>query len=80
MVTRLAEECGELAAEVNHFEGSGVKAEKHGPPDKAKLAKEVRDVVIMALQIAAYYGVEAELDQIIEQSYQQLKAEGLIDE
>ena len=28
MVARLAEECGELAAQVNHFEGSGVKRKK----------------------------------------------------
>jgi len=37
----LLEECGELAAQVNHYEGRGVKREKHGEPDKAKLAKEV---------------------------------------
>lgn len=79
MVTRLAEECGELAREVNHFEGSGVKAEKHGEPDKQALAKEVRDVLLCALQIAAYYGAEGELDQVIETSIQRARAEGLID-
>ncbi len=80
MVTRLLEECGELAAEVNHFEGSGVKLEKHGPPDRAHLAKEIQDVLRCALQIASYYGVEAELDASIAASYQQVHAEGLVEE
>ena len=34
IVTRLAEECGEVASQVNHFEHKGVKAEKLGPPDR----------------------------------------------
>jgi NTP pyrophosphatase (non-canonical NTP hydrolase) len=79
IVTRLAEECGELAAQVNHFEDSGVKRKKHGPPDKDKLAKEVMDVIRCALQIVVYYGIEAELDASIENSYQKMKREGLID-
>ena len=78
MITRLAEECGELAREVNHFEGSGVKAEKHGPPDHHALAKEVRDVLLCALQIAAYYDVEAELEAIVDTSIARARAEGLI--
>jgi NTP pyrophosphatase (non-canonical NTP hydrolase) len=78
MITRLAEECGELAAQVNHFEGSGVKQQKHGEPDRHKLAKEVQDVLRCVLQIATYYGVEAELETAINTSYQRLKAEGWI--
>ena len=65
MVTRLAEECGELAAEVNHFEGSGIKRQKLGEPDPRKLAKEVQDVIRCALQIATYYDVENEVEEII---------------
>ncbi len=34
IVTRLAEECGEVAAEVNHFERKGVKVERLGQPDR----------------------------------------------
>jgi NTP pyrophosphatase (non-canonical NTP hydrolase) len=45
IITRLLEECGELAEQVNHFEGTGVKREKHGEPDKAKLAKKAQDVL-----------------------------------
>ncbi len=80
IITRLAEECGELAAEVNHFEGSGVKQKKHGQPNKAKLAKEVQDVIRCALQIATYYKIENQLNQSIETSYQKLKNEGYISE
>lgn len=78
IMTRLTEECGELAAQVNHFENLGVKREKHGVPDREKLAKEVQDVIRCALQIATHYGIEEELDNSIEHSYQSLLAEGLI--
>ncbi|MEZ4592912.1 MAG: MazG nucleotide pyrophosphohydrolase domain-containing protein [Chloroflexota bacterium] len=79
MVTRLAEECGELAAQVNHFEASGVKRQKLGEPDTIRLAKEVQDVLRCALTLAVHYGIEAELADSMEQSYQKLLAEGFID-
>lgn len=79
IMTRLLEECGELAEQVNHFEGTGVKREKYGEPDKVKLAKEIQDVLRCALQVAQYYGIEKELQASIEQSYQRLKAEGFIE-
>jgi NTP pyrophosphatase (non-canonical NTP hydrolase) len=78
IMTRLLEECGELAQQVNHFENSGVKQEKHGRPDKAKLAKEVMDVLRCALQIAVYYDIEAELHDTIELFYNLMLKEGLI--
>lgn len=79
IMTRLAEECGELAAQVNHFEGSGVKRLKHGEPDKTKLAKEVMDVLRCALQVAAYYNAEAELEAVVAHSYRYMQAQGLIE-
>ena len=78
MITRLAEECGELAAQVNHFENSGIKRQKLGEPDTMKLAKEVQDVLRCALTIVVHYGIEAELSASIQQSYEKMQAEGLI--
>jgi predicted O-methyltransferase YrrM/NTP pyrophosphatase (non-canonical NTP hydrolase) len=78
MMTRLLEECGELAQQVNHFEGSGVKRVKHGEPDRAALANEIKQVVVCALRVAQYYGVEKELEDSIEWSYRRLKEEGHI--
>ena len=78
IMTRLLEECGELAQQVNHFEGAGVKREKYGEPDRTELAKEVMDVLRGALQIAIYYGIESELEARIEASYQRMRDEGLI--
>jgi NTP pyrophosphatase (non-canonical NTP hydrolase) len=78
IMTRLLEECGELAQQVNHFEASGIKRQKHGEPDKAKLAKEVMDVLRAAYQIALYYDIEPELQNTIEQSYALMVREGLI--
>ncbi len=79
MMTRLLEESGELAKEVNHFEGTGVKREKYGEPDRAHLAKEVMDVLRCTLQIAQYYGIEKELEATIENAYDRMVAEGWID-
>jgi NTP pyrophosphatase (non-canonical NTP hydrolase) len=79
MMTRLLEESGELAQMVNHFEGTGIKIDKYGQPDKAKLAKEVMDVLRCGLQIAIYYGIEADLEARIHESYEKMRAEGLID-
>lgn len=78
MMTRLLEECGELAQQVNHFEGIGVKWEKYGEPDKAKLANEIKAVLCCALRVAQHYRVEGELEASIEWSYRRLKAEGFI--
>jgi NTP pyrophosphatase (non-canonical NTP hydrolase) len=79
IATRLLEECGELAKEINHFEGCGEKREKYGESDKAHLAKEVQDVIRTALQIALHYQIEDELKNSIEQSYQRMREEGLIE-
>jgi len=55
IMTRLLEECGELAEQVNLFEDIGIKRTKLGEPDRAKMAKEVMDVLRCALQVADYY-------------------------
>ena len=69
ILARLTEECGEVASQIHHFEGVGRKREKHGEPDKAKLAKEIQDVMTSVLSIAQYYGVEEELERSIEKHY-----------
>jgi NTP pyrophosphatase (non-canonical NTP hydrolase) len=78
MVARLCEEAGELAKAVNHFERTGIKVQKYGEPDRAALAKEVQDVLRATLSIAHYYGIEAELQHSIEDSYQRFVDEGYI--
>lgn len=65
IMTRLAEEVGELAQQINHHESQGIKIQKHGQPDKEKLAKEVQDVIRCALQISRYYQIEDLLDRQI---------------
>lgn len=79
MMTRLLEECGELAQQVNHFEGAGVKREKHGEPDKAHLAKEVQDVITCALQVALHYQVDDEFSALLKHRLQCMGDEGLLD-
>ena len=69
IMTRLLEECGELAEQVNHFEDSGVKREKHGPPDRMKMAKEVMDIMRCTLQIVQHYDLQSEVEATIEESF-----------
>ena len=78
IMTRLREEAGELATEVNLFEDTGVKRQKRGLPDRAALAKEVHDVMRTALSVARYYGIERELQDSIDQALQRLRDGGHI--
>jgi NTP pyrophosphatase (non-canonical NTP hydrolase) len=78
LVTRLAEECGELAREVQHWEGLGLKRQKHGDPDPAHTAKEVRQVLQCALEIALHYDLVDELAASIERGIEIAHADGLL--
>ena len=79
MVTRLLEECGEVASEVNHWEDSGIKRQRRGEPSKEKLAGEIKQALAALMQIAVYYEVEKELENSIDGSLELMKNEGLID-
>jgi len=78
IISRLAEECGELSAEVQLWEDQGVKRAKHGDPDPHKLATEVMDVMRAALAIAEYYHVERELLAAIQGTIERAVAAGLL--
>ena len=80
IMTRLLEECGEVAKEVNHFENSGTKSLRHGEPSKEKLAAEIKDTLNALMQLTIYYGVEEELSQAVEKSIHSLTSEGHIHE
>jgi NTP pyrophosphatase (non-canonical NTP hydrolase) len=79
ILARLLEEAGELAQQVHHFEGRGIKREKYGEPDRGKLSKEVWNVLLCTLAIAAYYGIEDELAESVDRAYQRMKVEGWIE-
>lgn len=78
ITTRLLEECGEVASEVNHFEKSGIKSLKHGEPSKQHLADEIKQAVNALMQLAVYYNVENELEKSIDISLEKMKNENLI--
>jgi len=80
IMTRLLEECGELAQTVNHFEATGVKREKYGEPDTRKLAKEVMDALGCVLQVALHYGITDEVEALLEDRHRRLTREGFITE
>lgn len=78
MATRLLEECGEVAAEINHFENSGIKRLKHGEPSKDALAAEIKQAIAALMQLAVFYSVQDELERSIEKSLRQMKEENLL--
>lgn len=78
IVTRILEECGEVASEVNHFENSGIKKLKHGEPSKEKLASEIKQAMNALIQLAIYYECQDELEISINDSLERIKNEGLI--
>ena len=78
IVTRILEECGEVASEVNHFEKSGIKALKHGEPDKQHMADEIKQAINALIQLAQYYNVENEIEISIDSSLEKMRNEGLI--
>ena len=79
MATRLLEECGEIAAEINLWEDSGLKRQKHGEPKKENIANEIRQAMVELVKIAKYYNVEKELEESIETSLSRSREEGLIE-
>ncbi|MDE0430575.1 MAG: hypothetical protein OXH98_12465 [Caldilineaceae bacterium] len=79
IATRLAEECGEVASQVSHFEHKGVKAEKLGPPDRDAFAKELQDVMRAVLQLAIHYDLQPELTKSVDVHYRQIVREGWVE-
>lgn len=77
-VTRLVEECGELATEVQLWENSGLKRSKHGEPDRARTAKEVMDVLTAALTIADFYGLMEDVANRVELSIARAASDGFL--
>lgn len=78
IMTRLLEECGELAQQVNHFEGSGTKGRKMGEPSKAALADEIKGVLLNAFQVADYYDVLPDLEKAIAAMQSRLERDGFL--
>ncbi len=78
IATRILEECGEVASEVNHFEKSGIKMQKHGEPSKQHMADEIKQAINALIQLAIYYDIEKELENSIERSLEKMKNEDLL--
>jgi hypothetical protein len=78
-LARLLEEAGELAQQVNHAEGTGVKLARQGPFDPAKIVKEIEDVLRTALGIAVHYDLVDDVRAGIAAHYADHVALGLID-
>lgn len=75
IMTRLLEECGEVAKEVHRFEKSGTKVARHGEGSKEDLADEVKDVMNALMQLVLYYGIEEEVMQSVRNSITNLRRE-----
>ena len=79
IITRLLEECGEVAKEVNSLEKSGTKVLRHGNGTKEDLAGEIKDAMNALMQLAIYYDATNQLQETINNAIVQLKNEGCIE-
>ncbi|MBQ3527249.1 MAG: hypothetical protein IJA52_01645 [Clostridia bacterium] len=78
ITTRILEECGEVAQEVNRLEKSGIKELKHGTASKADLANEIRQAMMCLAQLAQYYECEDEVAAAIDDSIARLQRDGVL--
>lgn len=78
ITTRILEECGEVAQEVNRLEKSGTKVLRRGNGTKEDLAGEIKDAMNALMQLAIYYDAEELVQEAIAKSIEQLKGEGHI--
>ncbi len=78
LVTRLAEECAEVASQVNLFERKGVKTQKLGAPDRAAFAKALQDVMRAVFQLAIHDELQPELAASVDRSYREIVSEGWV--
>ena len=78
ITTRLLEECGEVAKEVNRLEKSGTKVLRHGNGTKEDLASEIKDAMNALMQLAIYYDAVEQVQVAIAKSIEQLSQEGHI--
>lgn len=79
IVTRLCEEAGELASEVNRMEGAGRKREKHGPPDPGALAREAQDVMRCVVALLAHYDLFDAFEGSLDEAIARLAKDGWIE-
>jgi len=66
IISRLCEEAGELAQATNHREGVGAKLERHGLPEKDKIAGEAIDTIQNVLALLIYYNILDEFNRKID--------------
>ncbi len=78
IVTRILEECGEVAKEVNRLERSGTKVLRHGDGTKEDLATEIKDAMNALMQLAIYYDAVEQVNVSINNAIEQLTNEGYI--
>lgn len=78
ITTRILEECGEVAQEVNRLEKSGTKVLRRGNGTKEDLAGEIKDAMNALMQLAIYYDAAELLQEAIAKSIEQLRSEGHI--
>jgi len=71
-LSRLTEELGEIAVEVQRLEGAPAKLAKHGPGTLRDLASEVEDLLHTALGLVRHYQAEAEFDAVLDEQYRRV--------
>lgn len=78
LLTQLTQAAGALAQVVHHTVGMGMKFDKHGPPDTARLAGAVDVVIIRTLILTDHYQQRDALRASIETYYRNYQRDGFL--
>jgi NTP pyrophosphatase (non-canonical NTP hydrolase) len=73
IITRLVEESGELAKEINRFEQQGSKLLRREKGNKETIAHEITDVLAAAIHLAQYYNCVDLVLKSIDESHKRIK-------
>lgn len=79
LVTRLLEQCGKVAGEVNSIEANGINRQKRGEASEETLADEIKHALVALMQITVYYCVEDELEESMAVTLDRMRKEDLIE-
>ena len=71
ILSRLLEESGEVAWEINHYERNGICLEKLNSERKSELVAETYQVMIAICQLIQYFNLEDDFKNRIEEVFQE---------
>jgi NTP pyrophosphatase (non-canonical NTP hydrolase) len=78
IVSRLLEEGGEVAWELNHYARKGISIDRFNPDGKRELVYETYQVMIALCQLMQYFNLEDDLKKRMDEVHQEYLNKGYL--